>query len=54
MRGHWTLVTLIVGLMLTAFASFFIYLIRRAHRVATDARPADAAPLAPSEGTAQC
>ena len=44
----------IVGVMLTAFASFFIYLIRRANRVAADAAPADAAPLAPSEGTAQC
>ena len=44
----------IVGVMLTAFASFFIYLIRRANRVAADAAPADAAQLAPSEGTAQC
>jgi len=45
----------IVGLMLTAFASFFIYLIRRANRVAVDAAPAaEAARLAPSEGTAQC
>ena len=44
----------IVGVMLTAFASFFIYLIRRANRVAADTVPADAAPLAPSEGTAQC
>ena len=45
----------IVGVMLTAFASFFIYLIRRANRVAVDAAPAaEAARLAPSEGTAQC
>ena len=45
----------IVGLMLTAFASFFIYLIRRANRVAVDAAPAaEPARLAPSEGTAQC
>ncbi len=44
----------IVGVVLTGFASFFIYLIRRANRVAADAAPADAAQLAPSEGTAQC
>ena len=45
----------IVGVMLAAFASFFIYLIRRATRMAKEPRPvADAAGLAPSEGTAQC
>jgi len=44
----------IVGVVLTGFASFFIYLIRRANRAAVEAAPADAAQLAPSEGTAQC
>jgi hypothetical protein len=44
----------IVVLMLSAFASFFIYLIRRANRLAAEAAKADAAGLAPSEGTAQC
>jgi Na+-transporting NADH:ubiquinone oxidoreductase subunit NqrD len=44
----------IVAVMLTAFASFFIYLIRRANRLAAEAAQADAAGLTPSEGTAQC
>ena len=44
----------IVVVVLAAFASFFIYLIRRANRVAGQAASADAAGLAPSEGTAQC
>jgi hypothetical protein len=44
----------IVVVMLAAFASFFVYLIRRANRVADQAAPADGARLAPSEGTAQC
>jgi hypothetical protein len=45
----------IVVAMLGAFASFFIYLIRRANRVAEGSRPAaDAAGVTPSEGTAQC
>ena len=47
----------IVGVVLTGFASFFIYLIRRANRAAVEAPAADtaeAAGLAPSEGTAQC
>ena len=44
----------IVGVVLTGFASFFIYLIRRANRAAVEAAAADAARLAPSEGTAQC
>jgi hypothetical protein len=44
----------IVVLMLSAFASFFIYLIRRANRLAAEAAKADAAGIAPSEGTAQC
>ena len=45
----------IVGVVLTGFASFFVYLIRRANRAAVEAAAAsDAAPLTPSEGTAQC
>src|SRR5262249_6993615 len=44
----------IVVFVLVGFASFFIYLIRRANRAAVDAAAADAARLAPSEGTAQC
>ena len=45
----------VVGVMLAAFASFFIYLIRRANRAADQTAPAgDAARIAPSEGTAQC
>ena len=44
----------VVGVMLAAFASFFIYLIRRANRLAAEAAATDAAGLAPSEGTAQC
>lgn len=46
----------IVAVMLTAFASFFIYLIRRANRLAADAGTAhvDAGHLEPSEGSAQC
>jgi len=44
----------VVVVMLSAFASFFIYLIRRANRLAAEAARTDAAGLAPSEGTAQC
>lgn len=46
----------VVAVMLTAFASFFIYLIRRANRLAADAGPThvDAGHLEPSEGSAQC
>ncbi len=44
----------VVAVMLAAFASFFVYLIRRANRAAAQSAAADAAPLAPSEGTAQC
>ena len=44
----------IVGVVLTGFASFFIYLIRRANRAAVDAVAGEAARLARSEGTAQC
>jgi hypothetical protein len=44
----------VVVVMLSAFASFFIYLIRRANRLAAETARADAASLSPSEGTAQC
>ena len=46
----------VVIAVLAAFASFFIYLIRRANRLAADAGPAhaDGGRLAPSEGSAQC
>ncbi len=44
----------VVVLMLAAFASFFVHLIRRANRAAELTAPAEAARLAPSEGTAQC
>jgi bacteriorhodopsin len=44
----------VVAVVLAAFASFFVYLIRRANRTADQTAPADAARLAPSEGTAQC
>jgi hypothetical protein len=44
----------IVAVVLCGFASFFIHLIRRAHRVAAEADRADAGRLSPSEGTAQC
>jgi Na+-transporting NADH:ubiquinone oxidoreductase subunit NqrD len=44
----------IVAVVLVAFASFFVSLIRRANRVSAAAVAADAAGLAPSEGTAQC
>jgi len=46
----------VVVVMLAAFASFFIYLIRRANRLAAEAGPAhaDTGHLEPSEGSAQC
>jgi hypothetical protein len=46
----------VVVMMLAAFASFFVYLIRRANRLAADAGPvhADTGRLEPSEGSAQC
>ena len=44
----------VVVVMLAAFASFFVYLIRRANRAAAEAAATDTARLAPSEGTAQC
>ena len=44
----------VVGVVLCGFASFFIYLIRRANRLAADTAQADTRGLAPSEGSAQC
>ena len=44
----------VVGLVLSAFAGFFVYLMRRARMAADEARPAAAAGHAPAEGTAQC
>lgn len=46
----------VVAVMLASFASFFIYLIRRASRLAADAGAAnaDTGRLEPSEGSAQC
>ena len=44
----------VVAVVLVAFASFFVSLIRRANRVSAATVAADAAGLAPSEGTAQC
>jgi hypothetical protein len=43
----------IVAVVLGGFASFFIYLMRRANRVAAPGDPAAAGPFAPPEGTAQ-
>ena len=43
----------IVAVVLCGFASFFIYLIRRANRIAAPSDPAEAGPFAPPEGTAQ-
>jgi Na+-transporting NADH:ubiquinone oxidoreductase subunit NqrD len=43
----------VVVVMLSAFASFFIYLIRRANRMVDETAQVDAGGLAPSEGTAQ-
>ena len=46
----------VVAVLLASFASFFIYLIRRASRLAADAGAAnaDTGRLEPSEGSAQC
>ena len=44
----------VVAVVLAAFASFFVYLIRRANRVANGTGPAEAGCIAPSEGTASC
>ncbi len=54
-NGIWFMLA-IVGVMLSAFASFFIYLMRRAKRVADQsASPGEAGPFVEGrEGTAQC
>jgi hypothetical protein len=45
----------IVGVVLAAFASFFVHLMRRAKRAAAaESHRVDAGGFAPSEGTAQC
>ena len=46
----------VVAVVLASFASFFIYLIRRANRLAAETGPAhaDTGRLEPSEGSAQC
>jgi len=43
----------VVAAVLCGFASFFIYLMRRANRVAASSDPAESGPFAPPEGTAQ-
>jgi len=43
----------VVAGVLGGFASFFIYLMRRARRVAAQADPVETGPYATSEGTAQ-
>jgi hypothetical protein len=49
----------VVGCVLAGFASFFIYLVRRARTVAAEAGPVDAGRHVlqgsnPNEGTARC
>ena len=50
--GIWMMLA-VVALMLTAFASFFVYLIRRANRLA-QAEQARSGAYVVGEGTAQC
>jgi hypothetical protein len=53
-NGIWFMLG-IVAVMLSAFASFFIYLMRRARRLEDSSGPADAGPyVRGQEGTAQC
>jgi hypothetical protein len=53
-NGIWFMLAIVIA-VLTAFASFFIYLMRRAKRVEEASGPADAGPYARGqEGTAQC
>ena len=53
-NGIWFMLG-IVAAMLSAFASFFIYLMRRAKRLESSAHPADAGSYVQGrEGTAQC
>ena len=50
--GIWFMLA-VVGAMLTAFASFFVYLMRRARLAASDSDPAQAAHIGrEQEGTA--
>jgi len=52
--GIWFMLA-IVGVMLSAFATFFLYLMRRAKRAADDHATGDAGAFASGrEGTAQC
>jgi len=44
----------VVAAVLSAFASFFIYLIRRANRAADPTVPAASGSLVASEGSAKC
>jgi hypothetical protein len=53
-NGIWFMLG-IVAFMLTSFASFFIYLMRRARRLEAASRPAETGPyVRGQEGTAQC
>ena len=53
-NGIWFMLG-IVAFMLTSFASFFIYLMRRARRLQSSSGPAEAGPyVRGQEGTAQC
>jgi hypothetical protein len=54
-NGIWFMLG-VVGAMLTAFASFFVYLMRRARHLAEEsASPGEAGPFVEGrEGTAQC
>jgi len=53
-NGIWFMLG-VVAVMLTAFATFFIYLMRRAKRVAEATGPAESGPYVQGqEGTAQC
>ncbi len=52
--GIWFMLAIVTA-MLTAFASFFVYLIRRAKLAAADPAPAEPGRLMRGqEGTAQC
>jgi len=52
-RGIIAMLVVVVG-VLSAFASFFIYLIRRANVVARQARSIEAARFVEDGGTAEC
>jgi hypothetical protein len=52
--GIWMMLAVVVG-MLTAFASFFVYLVRRARMAQDPLGTSDRlGPREPREGTAQC